>query len=200
MNELRKTLPPLPDHMKGLPIDDRGYPVPFFVTWVDGKPDFRLLDKEKFVRAVKSKLCSVCGKPLGRFKSFVGGPMNVLQKISGEPPLHHACALFSVRACPFLLLPLSKRRTANLPTDKLDLSAVGEDGDVLVDENPGITSIWTCTRFYMSATGRTFSLVDVHSLEWFTEGREATREEIEAALIAGRDRLSKIVQQRETQS
>lgn len=199
MNALRRNLPPLPDHMKGLPIDDRGYPIPFFVQWVHGKPDFRLLDKEKFIRAVKSKLCSVCGKPLGRFKSFVGGPMNVLQKISGEPPLHHDCAIFSVRACPFLLLPLSRRRKSNMPDDVLDINAIGEDGDLFVEENPGISSVWTCTRFYISATGRTFNLVDVHSLEWFIEGREATQEEIEAALIAGRDRLAKILQ-RERQS
>lgn len=36
------TLPDqLPSHMKQLKRDDVGRPVPWFVAWVDGKPDFR---------------------------------------------------------------------------------------------------------------------------------------------------------------
>lgn len=50
----RKTLPA---RMRDLPIDDRGYPVPWFVAWVDGKPEFRAMDQEKFIRALREKLC-----------------------------------------------------------------------------------------------------------------------------------------------
>ncbi len=189
MNVLRKTLPPLPNRMKSLPIDERGYPVPWFVTWIDGKPDFRLLDEEKFILAVRLKACSVCGTSLGRFKSFVGGPMNVLQMLSGEPPMHHECAFFAVRACPFLLLPLSKRRKTNLPGD---IDIIGDPGDVFFEDNPGITSIWTCTRYHMSEGGRIFRFDDAHKLEWFSEGEPATTERITAALHSARDRLNKI--------
>lgn len=197
MNDLRKTLPPVPAHMQSLPIDERGYPVPWFVTWNDGKPDFRLLDEHKFIRAVREGRCSVCGKILGRFKSFVGGPMNVLQLISGEPPMHHDCATFSVRACPFLLHPMAKRRSANLPDN---IRNIGESGDVFYEGNPGITSIVTCTRFRMSPSNRVFHIENMDRLEWFTQGREATPDEIREGLIAARDRLQAIYQQQEAQS
>jgi hypothetical protein len=192
MNALRKTLPPLPAHMQSLPIDERGYPIPWFVSWIDGKPDFRLLDEENFRRAFRENRCTVCGKPLGRFKSFVGGPMNVIQLISGEPPLHRQCALFSVKACPFLLLPLAKRRMNGITEETL-----GGPGDVFVEENPGITSIYTCTRFRPGASG-VFHFGDITSLEWFTQGREATEEEIREALHRARDRLVAIQSNAET--
>ena len=51
MTALCKDLPPLPRRFLGLPIDDRGYPVPWFVHWVDGKPDFRLVRPDGAVEA-----------------------------------------------------------------------------------------------------------------------------------------------------
>jgi hypothetical protein len=38
---LRPELTELPLRMRGLPLDERGYPVPWFVAWIDGKPEFR---------------------------------------------------------------------------------------------------------------------------------------------------------------
>lgn len=187
MNAPRKGLPPLPDHMKRLQFDDRGYPIPYFVQWIDGKPDFRVLDQEKFARAARKSLCTICGEQLGIYKSFVGGPMNLLQLISGEPPMHRDCALFSVQACPFLLLPLAKRRAVNLPGE---VGSLGGPGDVFYEANPGISSIVTCTSFIVD--GNIFRFGKVTSLEWYTQGRIATKEEITEALARARDRLQSI--------
>ena len=57
----------LPLRLRKLPLDPRGYPVPWFVAWVDGVPEFRAVDGRKFVQAVRAKLCWVCGEPLGRW-------------------------------------------------------------------------------------------------------------------------------------
>ena len=51
----------MPDRMKLLPIDDRGYPVPWFVDWIDGKPEFRAMDPTKWRRAVTEQRCWTCG-------------------------------------------------------------------------------------------------------------------------------------------
>lgn len=190
MNALRKGLPERPARMRNLPIDDRGYVIPWFVKWIDGKPDFRVIDREKFIKSVQHGLCHVCGTKLGRYKSFVGGPMAVLQLISGEPPVHRECALFAAKACPFLLLPKSKRRSANLPED---IGPIGAPTDHFVEENPGITCVYTCTKFHIDKAGSVFKFDDCESLEWFTEGREATQEEINAALIGAKERLSKLL-------
>src|SRR4051794_18777284 len=82
--ELRKDLPPLPQAMKGLRIDARGFPVPWFVSWVNaagqpvrdgqGEPDFRVINAEKIGRCVRGNLCWICGGPMGAFKTFVIGP------------------------------------------------------------------------------------------------------------------------------
>src|SRR5687768_6618400 len=110
MTNLRPGLPPLPDKLKGLAVDRRGYPVPFFVGYVGEEPDFRVVDPRKLLRCVKEKLCWVCGQPLDPIWVFVIGPMCGVNRISSEPPSHYQCARFSAEACPFLARPHMVRR------------------------------------------------------------------------------------------
>src|SRR5437764_29347 len=102
---LHPNLPALPSRLKLLPVDERGFPVPWFVAWIDGKPDFRVVDQRKMAIAVSEKRCWVCGDFLGRYMAFVIGPMCAVNRVSSEPPSHRECAEFSVRACPFLTKP-----------------------------------------------------------------------------------------------
>jgi hypothetical protein len=74
MSELRRELPDLPPRIAKLPVD-RGYPVPWFVAWVDGKPEFRVMDHRRLVRAIKESRCWVCGQKLGAIRAYVLGPM-----------------------------------------------------------------------------------------------------------------------------
>jgi hypothetical protein len=84
---LRPELGPLPERIKQLPIDERGYPIPWFVDWVDGKPEFRAMDGRKLVRAIKERLCWVCGQPLGVNLAFVAGPMCGINRVSSRTPV-----------------------------------------------------------------------------------------------------------------
>lgn len=45
--KLRHDLPPLIPRIAKLPLNDSGYPVPFFVGYVNGKPDFRCSDADR---------------------------------------------------------------------------------------------------------------------------------------------------------
>ena len=90
-------LEPIIERMKDLPIDSRGYPVPWFVAWVDGIPEFRASDGEKFYLAIKKDLCWVCGNKLGAFKTFVSGPMCGINRNTAEPPCHLDCAEWSAK-------------------------------------------------------------------------------------------------------
>jgi hypothetical protein len=97
--------------MRHLPIDERGYPVPWFVAWLpDGKPEFRAMDRTKWFRAIREKLCWVCGGKLGVNVCFVAGPMCGINRTSSEPPSHLECARYSSRNCPFLNNPRMVRR------------------------------------------------------------------------------------------
>jgi len=95
LRQPRKDLPEIPPRMRLLPIESRGYPVPWFVEWVDGKPDFRVMDRRKWGLAVRFGNCWLCGDPVGVRRTFVIGPMCGITRTTSEPANHHECASFA---------------------------------------------------------------------------------------------------------
>lgn len=194
-------LPDMPASVERLPKDHRGYPVPFFVTWLDedgkllpldkqheGQPEFRLADARKFRLCHIKKLCWVCGESLDeRQRTFVIGPMCAINRISAEMPCHIECARFSVQACPFLSRPKAVRRTVGLPEDIEDRS--GHDPD-----NPGVAMLWNCRRYDLVQTdgGWLVELGNPAWVQWWAEGRRATPQEAFEALQHGALKLHKI--------
>jgi len=85
--KLRAELEALPARLHFLPVDERGYPVPWFVAWRDGKPEFRAMDGEKWVRAVAQRLCWVCGEQLGNWLTFVIGPPRLRPLVRAQLPV-----------------------------------------------------------------------------------------------------------------
>jgi hypothetical protein len=203
MNNLRKDLPEIPDRIKRLPVD-RGYPVPWFVTWLDengervprgqGTPEFRVMDEEALKDAIQFKLCWVCGQKLGAFRAFTIGPMCTVNLSTAEPPSHLECAVFSAKACPFLSKPNSRRRENDLPAEALN--PVG----VSIPRNPEVTCIWVTKGFSIrrvprirdgeiTGIGIMFGLGAPEETKWFHSGREATREEVIKAIKSGEPAL-----------
>ena len=172
----------LPRRMAALRIDpQRGVPVPWFVAWIDGKPDFRVIDVGKIEDAIKFKKCWVCGQEVGRNLSFLIGPMCAISKTTSEPPCHHECAVYSARACPFLANPHQRRREKNLPEN---------DGSAGLGfkRNPGVALVWTTRSFklFPDHNGRTLiSVGPPEQVEWFAESRVATRAEVQASIDSG---------------
>ncbi len=112
MEKLIITIPP---YLKHLPVSDKGYPIPYFVARVNGKPDFRLLDERKQLFAIDHKLCGICGKKL--FKCayyFISGPKGYANKVSTDPAMHRPCAEYSFRTCPHLFYEKADRRQKGL--------------------------------------------------------------------------------------
>jgi hypothetical protein len=183
---LRPELPPLPDRIKRLPVDARGYPVPWFVTWENGVPEFRIMDGAKFVRAVRERLCWVCGQTLGSFLAFNIGPMCAVNRISAEPPSHRECAEFSAIACPFLSRPHMRRREGGIPAESAGAG-------VMIKRNPGVALVWVTKRYELVKTepgprrvdNTLFQMGDPTDLLCFAEGRAATVEEIRASVDSG---------------
>lgn len=181
MSTLRAGLPPLPPKMRSLPIDERGYPVPYFVTWVDGKPDHRIADTAKMPGAFRNSMCWMCGSPLGRFKSFCIGPMCSITRTIAEPPSHLECVTYAAQACPWMTRPQAKRREAGLPEG---LTSSGEP----IRRNPGVVCVWTTVSFKPYRDGRggvLFEIGEPEHTEWFCEGRPATRAEVDESIISG---------------
>lgn len=180
-HKLRDGLPALPPEMMNLPIDARGYPVPWFVAWIDGKPDFRIIDPAKKAKAIRFHRCWVCGEPLGRYRAFVIGPMCAVNRVSSEPPSHLNCALFAVHACPFLILPKAERREAHMPEGSCDPPGI------FIKRNPGVSLVWVTREYRISrhVDGELFRLGEPSATLWYANGRRATREEAQASIDSG---------------
>lgn len=160
---MRQDLEPLPARMTTLPVDARGYPVPWFVDWVNGEPEFRAMDRAKFGRALKEKSCWVCGERLGIHITFVAGAMCGINRTSSEPPCHRECARWSARNCPFLNNPRMVRRTDGLAADVLDnVAGFG------IKRNPGVTMLWNTREWeiFMTETGPLIQMGEPESVEW----------------------------------
>lgn len=179
----------LPPRIAKLPTDERGYPVPYFVEWIDGKPDFRVMSSKNLARAVNYRRCWICGEQLGRFLCFAIGPMCGVNRISAEPPSHYDCARFAVSACPFLSKPLAKRNDRNLPNGK---TVAG----IMIERNPGVTLLWVTKSYHVmnEPDGVLFRIGEPERVQFFREGRLATRAEVDHSIATGIDNLDRLAQ------
>ena len=183
LTPLRPELEPLPSRMQDLPVDERGYPVPWFVDWLDGKPEFRAMSPKKWVKAVNEKLCWVCGERMGRFMTFLIGPMCGINRTTAEPPCHLECARWSARNCPFLNNPEAIRRVDEI---------VGQSGKCIggfaIQRNPGVALLWTTKTYSVfpdSKGGYLITVGDPEVVEFWKEKRPATRAEIQHSIAGG---------------
>jgi hypothetical protein len=183
---MRSDLPLLPKQMQKLPIDERGFPVPWFVQWINGKPEFRVVDQRRFVKAINERRCWVCGNPLYSEEVFTIGPMCAVNRISSEPPSHRECAQFSAMGCPFLSKPQMVRRTNDLPPKK---DAAG----IMIERNPGVTLLWFTRHHRLIempkrpgvGEGVLFQIGRPFKVEWYCKGRFATRAEVIEGIESG---------------
>jgi hypothetical protein len=180
----------LSPRIAALPTDARGFPVPWFVAWIDGEPDFRVIGPGKIRQAVRKRLCWICGQRLLNVKAFVVGPMCVINRISSEPPSHLDCARFAATACPFLTRPGMRRNEKDLPPARIDPAGIH------ITRNPGACAVYIAAWFTpmqldpMSAQ-MLFSMGEPRRVEWFCEGREASRDQVERAIYEGLPALVK---------
>lgn len=181
--KLRPELEELPSRMKDLPVDKRGYPVPWFVDWLNGEPEFRAMNLDKWARAIQGKLCWVCGERLGRYMTFVAGPMCGVNRTSSEPPSHLECAHWSARNCPFLNNPEAIRRVDETVSNN---NVAG----FMLSRNPGVTMLWTCKDYSLfpdnlGKGGILIHMGEPDKVEWYRRGIPATREEVEESINIG---------------
>jgi hypothetical protein len=169
---------PIPGRIARLPVDRRGYPIPFFVAYENGEPYFPAMDPVRFRDAVKRSLCWICGEPLGVYKAFAIGPMCCVNRVSAEPPQHADCAKFAAANCPFMTQPLAKR--AALPPGSK------APAGIMIERNPGVMAIWVTKSFsIIDAGGMLFRLGPATSVEFWARGRQACRAEVDHSVATG---------------
>lgn len=182
---------PLPPRIARLPVDARGYPIPWFVDWLDGVPEFRAMDLLKWRQAIAQRRCWVCGDPLGQFLAFVVGPMCVINRTTAEPPCHRECAAWSAVHCPFLSRPHMVRRSdEDFPAGDAHMRSPG----LPLARNPGVAVVYVTksltvfsprTVTQQANAGLLIEMGDPLAIDWFACGRAATRVEVEQAILRG---------------
>jgi hypothetical protein len=170
----------LPKRVQRLPADRRGFPIPWFVAWRDGEPQFPVIDAAKLRVAWTNEVCWVCGDRLGTVRGWVMGPMSAIEGATPEPPSHYDCARFSVRHCPHLSTPTAKPSTKH--GEGAGYATVANVSKV----RSGVTAIWM-TRGrgaapFAAGGGVLFGLDGPERLEWYAAGRPASALDVREAI------------------
>jgi hypothetical protein len=103
----------IPDFLRHLPVDRRGYPVPVTVyITADGTPAFTVNDEAKRQRLIGERRCPICGHKLPRSMAWVGGPQSAFHEAGCyiDTALHLWCARYALQVCPYLAAPRYVRR------------------------------------------------------------------------------------------
>lgn len=180
---------PVPTRLARRPRDHRGFVVPYFVATINGEPDFRVIEPSVMADCVNNNRCWLCGDKMGVHLAFVLGPMCTINKLISEPPSHKECAEYALKVCPFLTRPRMRRNEKGLPDQYVEAAGFHND------RNPGIMALWI-TRSYQpfrphaGRDGVLFRVGPYERVEWWKEGRRATRDEAVAALVEGYDVLA----------
>jgi hypothetical protein len=149
------------------------------------------MDSQRFALALRHPHCWVCGELMGVHRVFTIGPMCAINRVISEPPSHRECAEFSVKACPFLSRPRMRRNEHDMPADGQPAPGFH------LDRNPGAVCLWE-TRTYKpfrttaGEQGILFRLGDPVRVDWYANGRPATRAEVLASIDTGYPALEEI--------
>jgi len=182
----------IPKHLRGRPVYN-GYVVPFFVSWYlpDGskvnertpnaKPNFPIIDMDRAQICRKRNACWICGKQLGTYRWFVMGPGSAITRTALEPPSHRDCAKYAVRVCPFMLNP--NKQINNNAARNAVVELIGS----VPPDNPGVSVLWATKSYDLLPVDPSRGIFyyrphEPDVVEFWREGRHATRAEIDAAI------------------
>lgn len=137
----------MPANVARLPVDERtGFPVPYFVAWIDSVPYFTVADDAKRHTCWKENLCWICGRKnwqkvpnqSGGFVhlpgpwAFVGGPIAFENRRYTDFGSHEDCAVYAARVCPMLSDPEWKYSEHHPPGARRSAGAMGHNPKVVV--------------------------------------------------------------------
>jgi hypothetical protein len=114
----------IPDRMKHLKVDPRGFPIPYGVVIdLDGTAHFAVADEFIRQRTIAEGLCSICGTKLFRGRWLIGGPLSAFASNGCflDPPMHDECAHYALQTCPYIALPRYRREIGPAKAKAADL-------------------------------------------------------------------------------
>jgi hypothetical protein len=131
---------------------------------------------------------------MGVHVCFVAGPMCGINRTSSEPPCHVDCGRWSALNCPFLSNPRAVRREDEVLNNA---SARAKVPGLMIARNPGVAMLWITRQFEVFYDHKREPLIqfgEPESVEWYAEGRRATRAEVQESIDSGLPALVAIAQ------
>ncbi len=150
-------LPPMVSRrFRHLLHDTNGFPIPWHVAVIAGRPAFGLLRDRAVEIASSENRCWVCGHRLGTYLGFAGDVATAITRVALQPPSHRDCLLEAI---------------------ELGIPAM---------RSPGVRLVWVTRNYdpAVADDGRTtiWRLGPPRSTRWFLDGRAATHDEVSEAM------------------
>ncbi|MTH94686.1 hypothetical protein [Roseibium sp. RKSG952] len=152
----------VPPALSGCPKDKRGYPIPFSVA-IDrnGKPDFKVVDRNAAEECIKRKLCALSGKRFEHLTSenggywFIGGPKSAFDQYGAylDLPVRAECGRYALRVCPFLAIPgMAMHGNLEKSQARMDDNYVVQQNDTVIPDQPDIFVFVQATKYEIIQT------------------------------------------------
>ena len=181
----------VPDRMKHLDRDHRGYPIPYIVFRDDdGKPHFTINDIRKVERCKTADVCAICGVKLLRGRWFLGGPMSAFHPHGAyiDPPLHHECMRFAVQTCPYLISTKYTKRIDGATLDPSKATGVVSLIDPTLDPTrPKVFVAVMAVGQWITPSGYVQPKHPYRGLEFWRDGKmeqKFERDQVRVAMLA----------------
>lgn len=127
----------IPERMRHLPLDRRGYPIPVIVTTKGGQPQFSINDLDVTNRMIAEDRCTICGGKLFRGRWLVGGGLSALAHDGkfADAPTHQECVYYALKVCPYLAAPNWRVTVGKVKAVQADIFAIdfADDGVQIAD-------------------------------------------------------------------
>jgi len=111
------TVPPIPAWLAHLPTTG-GLVVPWVTPRTqDGRYLLGAVRGDRIARALRERLCGVCGRPLEDRMVLLMRLSDLPRQATVEPALHPQCAAYTTAACPMVAGRVSHHRTTPMRLD-----------------------------------------------------------------------------------
>ena len=172
----------IPARLSRLPRTPAGLPIPWFVAWEGARYDFRVVDARKIRPAVQHRLCWLCGQQMGRMMCFVVGP-----DVRREPGEQRAADASGLRRIRPARLPIPDPAQPGAARPRWPDAGGSAHAGTAILRNPGVSALYV-TRSFTVATvpgGILFDMGAPEEVAWWSQGRAATRAEVEHSIATG---------------
>lgn len=114
----------IPELMKNLKKDRRGFPIPYVVLEdKKGVAHFKINDDIKQMKCIKEDLCGICGTTIKKNEHwFIGGQLSAFHPKGAfnDTSMHKECGEYALQVCPYLAYTQYKAKD-DIDTNKIEL-------------------------------------------------------------------------------